>query len=139
MSVRRRSSRSLRYRRNRCVSLFPEALENRVVLSGSLDPAAGVASVLMHTTYEEYHAPGSYPSWLTPSPVGILPHDNGSTGPLSYTPAQIRAAYGVNVISFGTTTGDGTGQTIAIVDAYDDPSFVDSTDAQLQHQRPGRV
>ena len=27
---------------------------------------------------------------------------------------------------FGGVTADGTGQTIAIVDAYDDPSFVDT-------------
>jgi hypothetical protein len=35
-----------------------------------------------------------------------------------YTPAQIKAAYGFNAIS-----GDGTGQTIAIVDAFDDPNI----------------
>lgn len=33
-----------------------------------------------------------------------------------YTPAQIRSAYGINNLSW-----DGTGQTIAIVDAYNDP------------------
>ena len=37
-----------------------------------------------------------------------------NTNPSGYTPAQIRSAYGI--------TGDGAGQTIAIVDAYDDPS-----------------
>ena len=36
-------------------------------------------------------------------------------------------AYGYNGISFGTTAGNGAGQTIAIVDAYDDPALVDST------------
>jgi len=46
---------------------------------------------------------------------------------LSYTPFQIRAAYGINNISFGNITGDGTGQTIAIVDYYDDPNLVDSS------------
>ena len=38
-----------------------------------------------------------------------------------HTPA-IRTAYGVNEIGFGAIAGDGTGQTIAIVDAYDDPT-----------------
>jgi hypothetical protein len=37
------------------------------------------------------------------------------------------AAYGFNGIAFGGIAGDGSGQTIAIVDAYDDPALVDST------------
>src|SRR5262245_36670734 len=39
------------------------------------------------------------------------------------TPAQIRHAYGFDQITFanGTIVGDGRGQTIAIVDAYDHP------------------
>jgi hypothetical protein len=35
-------------------------------------------------------------------------------------------AYGFDQISFGGVTGDGTGQTIAIVDAYNDPSIATS-------------
>ncbi len=46
----------------------------------------------------------------------------GSTGS-GYTPAQIRTAYGFNGISFGSTTADGRGQTIAIIDAYNDPNI----------------
>ncbi len=42
-------------------------------------------------------------------------------------PAQLRNAYGINGITFqsngGTVTGNGSGETIAIVDAYDDPSI----------------
>src|SRR5689334_2037706 len=37
------------------------------------------------------------------------------------TPAAVRQAYGFNQINFGTVAGDGTGQTIAVVDAYADP------------------
>jgi subtilase family serine protease len=54
---------------------------------------------------------------------------NPQAGPAltALSPTQIRAAYGINNITFtnngSTTTGDGTGQTIAIVDAYDDPSI----------------
>src|SRR5665213_545052 len=42
-----------------------------------------------------------------------------------FTPAQIRQAYGFNNITFsnGTVNGDGTGQTIAIVDANNDPNI----------------
>ncbi len=45
----------------------------------------------------------------------------------AYTPAQIANAYGLNQVSFpklGTLiTGNGAGQTIAIVDAYNDPNI----------------
>ncbi|HQR08480.1 MAG TPA: proprotein convertase P-domain-containing protein [Gemmatales bacterium] len=50
-----------------------------------------------------------------------------SSGPVGLAPSQIRTAYGFNSISFGSVTGDGSGQTIAIVDAYDNPKFVSST------------
>ncbi len=43
---------------------------------------------------------------------------------LEYTPSQIRAAYGINNLSL-----DGAGQTIAIVDAYDNPAIFQSLDA----------
>ena len=45
-----------------------------------------------------------------------------------FTPQQMRAAYGIDQIAFGSVSGDGTGQTIAIVDAYDDPSLVSTRD-----------
>jgi hypothetical protein len=46
---------------------------------------------------------------------------------LSYTPAQIQTAYGFNEITYGSIVGNGAGQTIAIIDAGDDPNLVDST------------
>jgi hypothetical protein len=52
-----------------------------------------------------------------------------SVGNLSYTVSQIRAAYGIGSIpNFGTATADGTGQTIAIVDNYNDPSIITDLD-----------
>jgi hypothetical protein len=44
-------------------------------------------------------------------------------GTAAYTPAQIRAAYGISALAL-----DGTGQTTAIVDAYDDPNIFQSVD-----------
>jgi subtilisin-like proprotein convertase family protein len=38
------------------------------------------------------------------------------------TPAQVRGAYGLDQVMFGAVQGDGAGQTIAIVDAYDYPT-----------------
>ncbi|MFO0950765.1 MAG: DUF4082 domain-containing protein [Isosphaeraceae bacterium] len=47
----------------------------------------------------------------------------GSTPPFgAYTPAQVRDAYGFSSISFNGVQGDGSGQTIAIVNAYDSPN-----------------
>jgi subtilase family serine protease len=45
-----------------------------------------------------------------------------SAGTVAYTPAQIRSAYGISNLSL-----DGSDQTIAIVDAYDDPTSRSTT------------
>jgi subtilisin-like proprotein convertase family protein len=55
----------------------------------------------------------------------------GSPGVVGLTPSQIRTAYGFNAVNFGGIVGDGTGQTIAIIDAYDNPKFVNSTSASF--------
>ena len=62
------------------------------------------------------------------------------TVPSIFTPSQIEQAYGFNLITFstqryGVIPGDGSGQTIAIVDAYDDPNIV--KDLQTFDQRFG--
>jgi hypothetical protein len=70
------------------------------------------------------------PAVLHPTYV-LIPHGDGSAaplqspGPTGTTPAQIRHAYGFDQITFsnGTVPGDGSGTTIAIVDAYDDPNI----------------
>ena len=60
------------------------------------------------------------------SPVAIVtggPYDSlplrpfsGATAP--FYPSDIRNFYGMNNVKFGSTAGDGAGQTIAIIDAY---------------------
>ncbi|MGA2498143.1 MAG: S53 family peptidase [Tepidisphaeraceae bacterium] len=51
-----------------------------------------------------------------------------SASPSGLSPAQVANAYGYNQVSFSvsgqTVKADGSGQTIAIVDAYDDPTIV---------------
>ena len=120
MSSQPRVFRALRSRRKRLVQPILENLETRLVLSSS--------STSINLNLQEFHAPGTYPAGLTPSPLGILPQDNGFSFPVGYVPQQVQTAYGINQITFGGITGDGTGQTIAIVDAYDDPKFLNSTD-----------
>jgi subtilase family serine protease len=51
--------------------------------------------------------------------------------PWGLSPQEIRAAYRFDGISFGAVAGDGTGQVIAIVDAYDNPRLVDRTAADF--------
>jgi hypothetical protein len=46
-----------------------------------------------------------------------------SAGPVGFTPSQIRHAYSFDQIRLGSVQGDGSGQTIAIVDAYDNPNI----------------
>jgi hypothetical protein len=53
---------------------------------------------------------------------GVKPSVSGGVAPID--PAQMDAAYGVNQISFSGTAGTGAGQTIAIVDAYNDPDII---------------
>ncbi len=64
-------------------------------------------------------------------PLAVLATDGEATplatadpAPTAYTPVQIRHAYGYDQIFFqgGSIVGDGTGQTIAIVNAYHTPT-----------------
>jgi hypothetical protein len=90
--------------RNR-FDLHCESLESRQLLSTAATPATD-------------------PSRITALPsLQLLPLV--TTGPTGLSPQQISSAYGVNQISFsgGKVTGNGAGQTIAIVTAYNDPNI----------------
>ncbi|HEV3339673.1 MAG TPA: SpaA isopeptide-forming pilin-related protein, partial [Pirellulales bacterium] len=56
--------------------------------------------------------------------IGNVKNATLSSSGLAYTADQVRTAYGVNNLAL-----DGTGQTIAIVDAYDNPSIFQSLDS----------
>ena len=62
---------------------------------------------------------------LTAKSSGLTSATTGSfnVGFPGYAPSQIDTAYGINQIDFGTTAGTGSGQTIAVVKAYSDPSI----------------
>ena len=62
--------------------------------------------------------------------IGNVKNADLSSDGLAYTPAQVRTAYGINDLSL-----DGTGQTIAIVDAYDDPAIFQAVDDVRQPVR----
>ncbi|MGN6369330.1 MAG: fibronectin type III domain-containing protein [Phycisphaerae bacterium] len=95
-----------------------ESLESRVLLSATtaqlLTPPDSTATTLQQTqllpTYKKLSTAHSLKPLQT-------------AGPQGFTPAEISAAYGMNQITFGSVTGDGSGQTIAIIDAYNDPNI----------------
>ena len=90
---------------------------------------------LLSLTISGYATP-DYVAYVAPNGATPL----ATTGPTGYTPAQIRAAYGINQITFnnGTVAGDGSGTTIAIVDAYNDPNIANDLHQFDLAVRPGR-
>jgi subtilase family serine protease len=123
--ARRPLRRPLRGRRNCFAPSTLEGLEVRLVLSGSA-PLAALASYVSQPDTVESPLPAGYSPSSTPDAQGVASPD-GVLTPYEYTPQQIRTAYGISSINFGGTVGNGAGQTIAIITAYDDPALVDST------------
>src|SRR5579875_1285767 len=104
-SCRARAARSLRAP---TIRLGLEILEDRLVPSNS--PAAGL--------------PIAVPGAEVAASSAVTA--NGGPGqPAGFSPQQISQAYGFNQIYFqnGAVKGDGSGQTIAIVDAYNQPNL----------------
>jgi subtilase family serine protease len=94
-----------RLRQRNRADLICEGLESRQLLSTTSSPAPDPSQLL------------AQPSLAVLSLV--------SSGPTGLTPQQILNAYGVNQIKFsgGKVVGNGAGQTIAIVTAYNDPNI----------------
>ena len=98
--------------------------EFSVRLHGPGQHARGDASKIAHSCRRLTSSTGMA---TLPIATTAQPLQTAEAGPQGLTPAQIRAAYGFNQVSFlnGNTPiqGDGTGQTIAIIDATDDPTI----------------
>jgi Putative Ig domain len=80
-----------------------DTLEDRLLLSATASPTFRLSG---------HWSSSSLAPAVTPASVAPI------------NPTQMRAAYGVNQVMFGGTAGTGAGQTIAIVDAYNDPKIV---------------
>ena len=99
----RRSPPVSRPKRTR-LELVCEALESRQLLSTTASSTPDLNQITAQTD------------------LAVLPQV--LSGPTGYTPQQIQNAYGVNQIKFSNgVVGNGAGQTIAIVDAYNDPNI----------------
>jgi len=64
-------------------------------------------------------SPIAHPTFIINNPGGVGPLQSSS--PVGFTPAQIQKAYGID--SLLASGNNGAGQTVAIVDAYDDPNI----------------
>jgi hypothetical protein len=95
------------------VGRYFETLEERAMLS--IGTAATVEC--LHVFYDSSNGGAT------------LVAPQGTTSPSGLAPDAVRSAYGIDSIVLDGIEGDGTGQTIAIVAAYDNPNFVSSTDS----------
>lgn len=105
--ARRRNLRDQRLESNRSSFHCPltlESLESRELLTAGPTPI--IPGAIFHPTLHEISPQSSA------TPVGH-----------GYSPSQIRHAYGLDQVMFGSVPGDGTGQTIAIIDAYHSPTI----------------
>ena len=85
-----------------------DALESRQLLSAAWGHLAALGA---HPFFVEYHpATGTAPAAIQAAATEV-------------TPSQMRIAYGVNNLSVNGIVGNGAGQTIAIVDAFCDPTL----------------
>ncbi|HVT80383.1 MAG TPA: proprotein convertase P-domain-containing protein [Phycisphaerae bacterium] len=98
---------------------FFESLERRELLSAALP---GVK--LPHKLPKPSKTPA-----VTAHSTLALPYNSASASAQAtpaanwFTPTQLRHAYGMDQVAFGAITGDGAGQTIAIIVAYHSPNI----------------
>jgi CARDB len=118
-------------------SYLLESLERRTLLSLAINGGALLNSALPDSPQiSEKTIQLAKTHYATPTAqlLANAQPDVGTADPTGLTPSQIRGAYGLgdygsSPITFGGIQGDGTGQTIAIIDAYDDPTAL----VDLQH------
>jgi len=96
-------------RQPRALRPLLEEVEGRLLLSGASPTITATPFAI------RLGPPTASPSDLTP---------DGSSSPDAHTPAEFQQAYGFDQVQFGYgVKGNGAGQTIAIVDEYNDPDI----------------
>jgi hypothetical protein len=126
-----------------------EAMEQRVLLSIVTSAGANVvgseggsvAVTTIPTTKSNFKSTPTSAVVVTPTstnpiatPADVVaggpyatPAGTGTPAATTYSPSQISEFYGINNISFNSIVGNGAGQTIAIIDAYQNPQIVATT------------
>ena len=130
-SSAQRLSKARRHKPHALCSLS-EILEPRTLLS-AMSASGPLDSLKSPEVIQAAKTHFSYPQLMVMHSAGATPAI-GSATVTGLTPVQIRGAYnlgpvGASTITFGGVQGDGSGQTIAIIDAYDDPTALND----LQH------
>ncbi len=69
-------------------------------------------------------------------PFVRLPAGSSTPPDNAFNPTQIKQAYGIDQVKDKGITQDGTGETIAIIDAFDDPKFVSRNNSADVSQDP---
>ena len=112
-------------------------------LAGSVDAVVGLdqSAALVHTNHVGSDSPAPSPGFRNAPPCSAYWGEkqssivfNGQTlyyAPCGYTAPQLRGAYGL------TGAGDGSGQTVAIIDAYASPTILsDANTYSTKHGLP---
>lgn len=125
-------------RQTRPKSLLRSPFLNLLDLEARVVPSSGIAE--FRTEAHPMNALiGSEGSQSEKIQLGGLFSPKGSPSPSasSKTPAQIRKAYGFDLIADGAIVGDGSGQTIAVIAAHDNPNILaDLTTFSSQYNLP---
>lgn len=96
-----------------------EILELRALLTADLTP-----------TFTSLVPPGQSPFahfdyvLYSQEPGQLSPYGSVTPPATAFNPATLKSAYGINQITDGGVLQDGTGMTVVIIDAFDNPKFV---------------
>lgn len=107
-----------------------QSLERRLLLSYSLlqGPVASAAAAAWYeqrvAVLQSLHTSGqAQPSFQLRRSASSTPLQSAAPDPAGLTPSQLENYYGFTSLRFGSTAANGEGQTIALVEAYDDPDI----------------
>jgi hypothetical protein len=108
-----------------CRTLFSGAAGADDVLQGPVTSAATAAWYTQRVAIlQSLHLTGAAKPFDQISRSGpAKPLQMSSPDPAGLTPTQLKTYYNFSGLRFGSTPGDGRGQTIALVDAYNDPDI----------------
>ncbi|MEI8196558.1 MAG: hypothetical protein WCI73_11665, partial [Phycisphaerae bacterium] len=115
--------RRARYARAQGARYGAEMLETRVLLSAGLD-FLDAPPVAIQLDAGGGGSSAYFDHVIFGNNGGLVPAGSSAPPATAFNPAQIKSAYGINLVTDGGVLQDGTGMTIAIIDAYDNPKFV---------------